>query len=231
MIRKILMSFYDLLYGKEYGYYEVVKKHREKERETFQDGSFSKVEYELRIKYIYRNLDKYMSQVNFYLKNYYEYSGRWTKYKFKVLFGEKYLDLLMSKQVIDIDDIYKIYKYFNLKKDFLTYFSQKTHFSYGFTDYYFKYVTPKQIIRKMNKDKEEKYKLKIKLSEFVFIILSEYISLHNYMWSSKLKPKEVNCLDDWIEPMSRECKYDYIKHQERFAKKCKNILEDKYLDK
>ena len=105
--------------------------------------------------------------------------------------ARKQIELFTEERKVRINDVYKLFKWLNLKKDFMVYLINKTHFSYSING------ADIEPYKKNYKDTlVEKYSMKF--SEFVYLILSEYIILHNYMFVSKLKLKEIKSIDRWL---------------------------------
>ena len=76
----------------------------------------------------------------------------------------------------------------------------KTHFSYSLD-----IGNPREIVINPYSNiahATHKTPVYYKFAEFVYIILSEYIVLHNYMWSSKLKPKQIVTIDKWVKDLT-----------------------------
>ena len=104
-------------------------------------------------------------------------------------------------------DIYKIFKWLPLKGLFKDYICKKTQFSYDLFEIPNVVVDKRvNLIEDKNYTKKERKEFfdklagsnKNKFAEFVYILLSEYIVLHNYMWSSRLKPKGLKTLDKFM---------------------------------
>lgn len=116
-----------------------------------------------------------------------------------VLSQERILEILQShksgdsSKYITIPEIFKLYQKLNLKKDLIHYFSSKTHLSFSV----FQNQEPMAQMGFLNKNVEEA--MKKKLSEFIHVILSEYMMLHNFMWVSSCKLKEVKSIDTWMK--------------------------------
>lgn len=101
-------------------------------------------------------------------------------------------------------------------REFMHYFLWKTHFSYEVGESPVPMKLPKRLRRmswrtygnKVEKSlrdpKNVRAKNAEKMSEFVVLILAEYVILHNYMWSSGMKPWEVNSIDKWLENIDEQ---------------------------
>jgi len=155
---------------------------------TFSNGSkpaYHKDIYKERIVAHFGTIEKYLSQFG---KIYQLEKGR--KYR---------------KDRPTINDIYRLFRRNrkNLFNEFSFYLKGKTHFSY---DVHYQ-PQPMKIQQKWSSEKwkqkwEErdlKTAYKGKVAEFIILILSEYIILHNYMWASGLKMRQINSIDDWME--------------------------------
>lgn len=164
----------------------LIKKRNEKYKNVV--GALSKKEYSRRILVHYETINKYMSQFSEYLLYY--MAGNFIGYlKLRIILGKNFENIIDEKKP-SINDIYKIFKWFNLKKDFLHYFLHKTHLSYDI------YHNPIPYLKKNKKNILDRYKEKF--AEFIFLILSEYIILHNYMAVGNLKTKDIKTIDKFM---------------------------------
>lgn len=158
-------------------------------------GAYTEKEYREKIKVHYKTLMKYIDNFNEWFMHFYDYVNIFTKIKIRIILGESFEKYYNNHIEPSINDIYKLFCYCKLKKDFKHYFCRKTFFSYGVP---FHTTTAYGSI--------DSYKLgykndKNKFAEFVYLILAEYIILHNWMWCSKLKPKQVSTSDSFLKNM------------------------------
>lgn len=88
-------------------------------------------------------------------------------------------------------------------KDFVNYLENKTHYSYSLRQR----ETPLKVCwtdaqykRRLARRKNDKYAgMQSKLGQFVLLILSEYIILHNRMFVSGLKLKQIKSIDRFLK--------------------------------
>ena len=163
-------------------------------------GSFAKAQYKKWINSHWEGLKKYSSQLNYYIERYLRardvpFWKKWLVHRIFATAGKKKLPL-----------IYAVHECARrcpwLRNEFLDYVIDKTHFSYG-------YIKPVPKARRMfaSKEKYAEYvgrnnsegKNDHKFAEFIYLILAEYTILHNFMWSSKMRPKEVKTIDKWMK--------------------------------
>ncbi len=98
-----------------------------------------------------------------------------------------------EKKCITINEVFSVYQHLNLKHDFERYFVSKTELSYSVFDTHEIKTVPYPF-------KDKKYQpIKLKFAEFVHVILSEYILLHNLMWVSGRKLKKIKSIDKWLK--------------------------------
>ena len=156
------------------------------------DGSLSANEYKKRVEVHYKTLKKYMSQFGLYLDYYRGYSLL-NKLKLYILLGRKRTLNIIQTSEVQINEVYTLFKLLRLKRDFIVYLFNKTHFSYSINK------SDIAIKKKMTLKNDVIYKHKMKFAEFVYLILSEYIILHNYMAVGNVKTKEVKSVDKWLK--------------------------------
>ena len=191
---------------------EKIRKYRKEFRQYLIDRggtqSFSKQEYIRRIRYTLKNLKKYHDQFPVWFAVYWNDSNKLIRLWFLWLIGkEKAKALKENKMLLTFNDIYKIFKWMPLKRLFKDYLCAKTRFSYGFRKPEPIEIEKVKYIENKNYTKSERKELfesiatsnKNKFAEFVYILLCEYIVLHNYMWVSKLKPKEIKTIDKFMK--------------------------------
>lgn len=163
-------------------------------RATFReylDGNGSRPAY--RIATYRRRIGVHLETMQKYLKNFPEF--------YKSQTGRKWRGPVTVRRVYDL---FKRHRK-ALLDGFLSYFDGKTHLSYeiGATP------RPLRLKRKLTKERylellakrTERQANHGKLGEFVVLILSEYVILHNYMWASRMRPKEVRTIDQFMEEM------------------------------
>ena len=164
---------------------------RAKFRKRFKFGAYEQAEYR-------RLIEAHVSTLRKYLKNFGTFFAVWvtdreSNYREAVrLFGRGRLSRLLSGEEISIEELRRLMLGLDLREEFDHYLVNKTHLSYSALK-----LAPVPV-----KDDEIKSIFMegeyCKMAEFVFIILAEYIVLHNYMWASKLKPKGVQSIDKWL---------------------------------
>lgn len=172
----------------------MVNKIIENRKEFYKDikGAYSKQEYTQLIKAHYKTLKKYMSQFGNYLDYYRGYSIV-NKLKLYILLGRQRTKNIIKNGNVQINEIYKLFKWLSLKKDFTVYLFNKTHFSYSINK------SDIKIKKKWTFKDDIIYKHKMKFAEFIYLILAEYIILHNYMAVGNLKLKEIRSIDKWLK--------------------------------
>ena len=177
---------------------QVIADYREKFRDTLGKGSFTKREYKQRIKCTYKNLRKYVDNFYSVFGVYWLNCSELNKDRLRsILERGRIIELCERGSTPTINEIYYMFKFLNLEKEFRQYLIMKTHFSYSLD-----VGNPREIvIDPIGNIAHATHKTPVyyKFAEFVYIILSEYIVLHNYMWSSKLKPKQIATIDKWMK--------------------------------
>ncbi len=175
-----------------------IRKHRINFRNSIRESgakpAYSNDQYKKRISAHRDTLDKYMSQFGGYFKYFAPPKSRNYK-KLSKLLGVKRFDEIESGKPPTINEVYEIFCAFDFKRPFSNYLLNKTHFSYSI---YNQKLAPAADNDLWLKRKHPGY---IKFAEFVYVILSEYIVLHNYMWSSGLKPKGSKTIDRFMRTM------------------------------
>ena len=155
-------------------------------------GANTRNEYIQRIEVHYKTLKKYMDEFRVYFE-YYTYYCTWNKIKIYLILGRERTRDIIKHGEPDIIEIYKLFKYLNLKKDFIIYLINKTNFSYNIYNHI---ITP---IDKSTYRFDIIFKLKMKFAEFIYLILAEYIILHNYMAVGNLRKKCITTIDEFME--------------------------------
>lgn len=166
-----------------------IKKHRSDRYGDTTSGSFNKNEYRLLIKAHSKTLRKYVGNFGLYL-------GVWTgsnRGNYKAVIGsigeDAFDSIIHGKRSIKISEVLKLYMDMDLKDDFQEYLIRKTHLSYELYPHKPKPAT-------IHDDHGPMY---TKFAEFVHLVLAEYIILHNYMVSSRLKDKSINSIDEFLK--------------------------------
>lgn len=146
-------------------------------------AAYKKSEYKRLIKSHVKTLKKFLNAFPVYYKNF--HGEDWPHKTIKVRHIYEYF--------IDNEEI--------TIKNFVAYFKGKTGLSYEINckPYPLKtdYKSAKEY-KEYLKYRDEEKAAKNKLGEFVIVILSEYIVLHNWIWSSGLKTKEIKSIDDFL---------------------------------
>lgn len=176
-----------------------VRSHRAKWRAgLFKNGAkpaFSEMEYRVLVDTHKRTLDKYTGQFGRWLARW--ASAKTENYKkAKEILGPDRLGLILSENTskhLTINEALALFQALDLRSEFVGYLVNKTHLSFS--------LAPGQIIQPMS-DRAAKDPYYFKLAEFVFIILCEYVVLHNYMFVSGLRPDDLESIDHFMKPMS-----------------------------
>lgn len=156
------------------------------------EGAYSKAEYRRRIAVHADTLRKYLGQF-----------GRWLAIWVtrednlrlaESAFGRDRLEEVLAGAEPSIYEVYTLFTAKDLSREFGQYLLGKTHLSFDLG----KEPTPKDQPRFSQSGPYYS-----KLAEFVHIILAEYVVLHNYMFVSGLRAKEVRSIDRWLRPISR----------------------------
>lgn len=192
------------------------KKHRvdfRKSSNSGKGGYWTRTEYKRLMKDTALLLEKYMVQMDCYLNVYYNTSGKTIKEKIKKCVSQETFDKATltirprgSAPLITINEVVALAKELNLNEDFVEYCVNKTHLSFtiGTNEIKTSYaVTPwKKRVSAMKKGpRRNLFVNRDKFAEFVYLILSLYITLHNLMWSSSLRPKSVKSIDKFLRPI------------------------------
>jgi len=149
----------------------------------------------------YASLYNYIVQFGFYLNSYYLASGFYKRFLIRNILGKERLYTILTskkeKDFITINEIFSLFRWLNLKKDFMNYIQSKTQFSYS--------VIQDNDIKAVSNClafSSTEYAFKIKFAEFVYIILSEYIMLHNLMFASGFKINKIKTIDQWMKDIN-----------------------------
>ena len=144
-------------------------------------------------------LHNYISNFGLYLWVYYTQSGLLTRWRIlRVMSFERLRRIVVSytekteKDYVTVNEIFLLCAKLKLDKTFLYYFVSKTGMSYSI--YKSHELWPVAVEQKMENDY-----LYSKFAQFVYSILVEYIILHNLMFASGLKLKEITTIDRWME--------------------------------
>ncbi len=162
--------------------------------------AYKKTEYKKLIRNHYSTLYKYMSQFGNYLKILMNYSVV-NKIIMILLLGRKRCKSIIEstdrRDFVTINEINKILAFKGFKKHYLKYLKRKTHFSISIGQK----IVPIDIEKEFTPP-DGKTILKNnaipKFAEFLYLITAEYIILHNYIWASGLKVKEIKSIDTWV---------------------------------
>ena len=177
-----------------------VAEYRKRFREVLlTDGkpAFTEREYKERVQVHYRTLHKYISLFGNYLSDYME-SNIIRKWLCTIILGRKRCRQITTSKsktkFITINEVYKLFRYVPAKHLFSIYLQRKTHFSYSIGQP----ISP--VYFKGWKDEEEQRRknISMKFAEFIYIILCEYIVLHNYHWCGGLMHKDIKTIDKWM---------------------------------
>lgn len=169
-----------------------IAQHRAKFRRKFKFGVLTQKEYTQRIEVHVVTLRKYLSKFGQFFAVW--VADREANYATAVrLFGRSRLAKLLAGEEVSIHELRQLMLGLDLREEFDHYLVNKTHLSYSVQG-----LEPEPIAFNyaLSYTMEGEY---CKMAEFVFIILAEYIVLHNYMWGSKLKPQGVRSIDKWLK--------------------------------
>lgn len=154
-------------------------------------GAYSQAEYAKRISVHRATLEKYLGQFGRWL-------GVWTarnernRKLAQVAFTQDGLEaILAGDKHPKVAEVLTLSELEDFGQDFRQYFLGKTHLSYEL-----KPSKPRPRNQDQNTQNGPYYS---KLGEFIYIILAEYIVLHNYQFVSKKKDKGVNTIDRWMK--------------------------------
>jgi len=106
-----------------------------------------------------------------------------------------------------ITEVFAMFSQLQLKEDFGDYFINKTQLSYeigekdidAYDTSYKEYETQEEYREHLERGLNGKGHNKEKFAEFVYLLLSEYIILHNYMWVSGYKDIDIKSIDYWLK--------------------------------
>jgi len=176
-----------------------IRTHRKRFRDRLdkmnEEPALKPAQYKSRIYYHAYTLSKYMTQFNWYLVSFYVDTWWWNRLILRVVLGKDRLyNLLYGNKQVKINEVYRVFKYIRLKGDFIDYLIRKTHFSFNIFN-----EMPEPETKTKKKANNDIELTKNKFAEFVYLILAEYIILHNYMWASKYKLKTTKHLDKWMK--------------------------------
>lgn len=157
----------------------------------------------LRVKLNY--LQNFTSNFGCLLDVYIDFSSPFKKYKiYKILSRKRCKEIIDSfktrnvSDYVNIIEILKLYEGLDLKEDFLAYFLSKT--STSFSIFPEQPIFPIEFIDVAKSSREALY---TKFSEFIHVILVEYMLIHNLMAISKFKLKQINSIDSFLKDIGK----------------------------
>lgn len=169
----------------------IIQRHRADFRKKLDKESspaLSQGEYKVRIKVHAKTLEKYLKNFGEFLTVYCMSSAR-NMQEIKDFIGPDRLCAISAEgDYPTINEVSLFFKKLNLKEEFTHYLINKTHFSYSLG----KEINP------TFSSEQYPHRAYNKFAEFVYIILCEYIVLHNYMWASKLRLKNIKTIDKFM---------------------------------
>ena len=143
-------------------------------------------------------LQNYISQFGLYLWVYWSLAGpinRWRILRVMRLERLKHIVTSYTKKIekdyITINEVFLLCEKLKIKNDFLHYVASKTNLSYTI----FKSYEPNPVAVTKHLKEDDMY---AKFSQFIFSILAEYTILHNLMFASEMKLKEITSIDRWM---------------------------------
>jgi len=164
---------------------------------------FNEEETKQRMIIHYTILENSIRNFGLYLWVYFTKSNIWTRFKMiRAIPYKRLQEIVVSytkrieEHYITINEVFKLAKALNLTNDFLSYFISKTNMSY--TIFKNHEIHPAGLAVK---NPEEHDNLKPKFSQFIYVILTEYILLHNIMYASEFKLKDVTSIDPWLKDL------------------------------
>ncbi len=172
---------------------QVVEEHRKKDWLKIKDlkKTYTQKEYKEFIRIHYKTLLNYLKQFRYFFFEYMRLGTRKNRHIISRVWKLKQRKKIYNGLLLpSINEIWLLFHNLNLKMDFEKYLFNKTHFSYD--------VSGREIKAEWMKQ-DDKKRVYYKFAEFVYLILSEYIILHNKMWSSGLKCKGVKSIDKWLK--------------------------------
>jgi hypothetical protein len=178
------------------------------ERAKWRDGltgkpALTQAQYRKLIKAHYQTLRKYMCVLPYWFREWAAYCPRWVRWLVKMAIGDRLYHKLLAVGSLGeniggigltIRDVLRLYDCWFWWWAWRKYILCKTHLSYEPScaiD-----PVPRQWPRKIGLNP-----MTPKLAEMVHIILAEYVVLHNLMFASRLRPKEINTIDKWMRPI------------------------------
>lgn len=155
------------------------------------EGAYSKSEYSRRITVHAQTLTKYLQQFHRWLAIWISRSDG-NRQLAESIFGTDRLEaVLCGDNLPRVSEVFSMAHAIDLANDFRQYFLGKTHLSYELAP-----NKPSPRARERSRGDGPYYS---KLGEFVYIILAEYIVLHNYQFVSGLKANGVDSIDKWLK--------------------------------
>lgn len=162
---------------------------RAKWRDDLGNGVLKPKEYKRRVAVHEDTLDKYLGQFGRWLGVWLARDGEKRRLAESV-FGMDRLEDILSGGSPRLSEVFKLHETHDFSGDFSKYFLGKTHLS-------FELGKAKPEPRRPQKNNYSG-PYHSKLGEFVFIILSEAIVLHNYQFVGRIRGRRVNTIDKWM---------------------------------
>lgn len=156
-----------------------------KSKPTYDNGT-----YRRRIKVHAETLDKYLGQFGRWLAIWLSRSEGRLRITESVFGRDRMEDVLAGEQV-RISEVFRLSEAYDFSREFAGYLLGKTHLSYELGK---SKPEPRRAARYTRTGPYHD-----KLGEFVYIILAEYIVLHNYQFVSKTKVNGINSIDQWLK--------------------------------
>jgi hypothetical protein len=146
----------------------------------------------------YNLLENYLREFGRYFPAYYQSIPKKTQNMIKKLLGKDRLckisassDKKLKSDYISINEVFNLFCKLDLKKDFERYFLTKTHLSFT--------IHNKKIQASDEHNKTHIDAMGDKVPQFIHMILSEYIAIHNLMFISGYKIPEIKSIDRWLK--------------------------------
>jgi hypothetical protein len=156
---------------------------------------FSKKNVRITLKDRIDYLNNFICNFSLILKSKYDVSNFYTKLFLNLVLTSKRRKSIIDKtSLVTMKEIIKLYKFFYNKKEFISYFRCKTNLSFAIKniDWYWQIDNYCKIVEKESEAVSQKF------SEFLHVILNEYLLIHNLMWASGYKLKSVDSIDEFL---------------------------------
>ena len=172
-----------------------IAKARASWRRTLGNGRYKKDEYARRIPVHRDTLRKYLEQFGKWLSVWLIRDAANITLANRVWGRERVEDIVSSGNdapSVTVAEVFELFHAHDLREEFAQYFLGKTHLSYE--------IAPAQPKPRTHHGRKSGPRYS-KLAEFVFVILAEYVVLHNYCFVGRMRTKDMNTIDKWMRPI------------------------------